>query len=148
MARKISAPLLWIALLTGIFGLVISLDVMAADDDKPDPTEDAAEVLDGFVRTGEMRRCLGLRQIREIRPLDDHYFLVRVGVADFYLNQVRGRCRGAARGSNRIQYTTSLAQLCRNELINVVDNLSNIFVGSCSLGSFERLEKKPEPEEN
>ena len=118
----------------------------ALADDDGEMSAKVAEELAGFERTGETRNCLSLSRIDQIKPLDDHYFLVRVGVNDYYLNEVRGRCTGAGRFSNRLQYTTSLSQLCRNEIIRVVDNTSGFTVGSCGLGSFERLEKKPDAE--
>ncbi|NOX81661.1 MAG: hypothetical protein GXP06_01450 [Alphaproteobacteria bacterium] len=100
-----------------------------------------------FERTGDYQTCLGLRRINQINPLDERNFLVRVGVNQYYLNKVSGNCNGADRSFNRIQYTTSISQLCRNEIISVVDNTSGFFVGSCSLGDFERLEKKPDDAE-
>lgn len=101
----------------------------------------AAERLAEFDRTGEVESCLGLRRISQITPLDNHHFLVRAGLNDYYLNEVSGSCSGAARAGNRLQYTTSLSQLCRNEIITVVDNSNGFTVGSCGLGGFERLEK-------
>lgn len=103
----------------------------------------AAERLAEFDRTGDMRTCLSLRSIDQIKPLDESHFLVRVGVNDYYLNEIPGRCSGADNSFNRLQYTTSLSQLCRSEIISIVDNTSGFTVGSCGLGSFERLEKKP-----
>lgn len=108
--------------------------------------ETSAEVeakLAEFERTGDMRSCLNLRSIDQIKPLNENLFLVRVGVNDYYLNEVSGRCSGADSSFNRLQYTTSLNQLCRNEIIRVVDNSTGFTIGSCGLGSFERLEKKP-----
>jgi Family of unknown function (DUF6491) len=100
-----------------------------------------------FEQTGDYQTCLGLRQINQIKALDEHNFLVRVGVNQYYLNKVSGRCNGADNTFNRLQYTTSMSQLCRNEIISVVDNTAGFFVGSCSLGDFERLEKKPDDAE-
>lgn len=110
-------------------------------------TQAAQERLADFERTGEMRSCLNLRSISQITPLDDRHFLVRAGVNDYYLNVVSGRCAGAGRFSNRLQYTTSLSQLCRSEIINVVDNSTGFVMGSCGLGSFERLVEKVEEDE-
>lgn len=107
----------------------------------------AEERLAAFDRTGEERTCLSLRAVNRITPLDERNFLVRVGVSDYYLNETNGRCGGADSTFNRLQYTTSLSQLCRNEIIRVVDNSTGFTVGSCSLGSFERLEEKPKDDE-
>ncbi len=118
-----------------------------AASDNNEISERAAKRLAEFDRTGEVDSCLNLRQINQITALDDHRFLVRVGANRYYLNEVKGRCSGAARTSTRLQYTTSHSQLCRNEIISVVDNTAGFTVGSCGLGGFERLEKKPPAEE-
>lgn len=125
----------------------IAATTPAIADDEP-MSEEAAERLAEFERTGEKLNCINIRSISQITPLDERYFLVRVGVGRFYLNEVRGRCNNADRGFNRLQYTTSLSRLCRNEIINVVDNNQGFIVGSCGLGSFERLERIPEEEED
>lgn len=107
-------------------------------------SEAAAERLADFERTGETESCLPLRSIDQIKPLDERHFLVRAGVNDYYLNEVSGRCNSAHRSNYRLQYTTSLSQLCRLEIIEVVDNSTGFTAGSCSLGDFERLEKVEE----
>ena len=104
-------------------------------------SEETAARLAEFERTGEMDACLSLRSLN-ITPLDERHFLVREGVSRFYLNEVNGNCSGAGRANNRLQYRTSLSQLCSNQIISVVDNSTGITVGSCSLNDFERLEKK------
>lgn len=104
-------------------------------------SEDAAARLAEFDRTGERRSCLPLRRINQITAIDDRNFLVRVGTNDYYLNELRSRCNGAARSFNRIQYTTSTGSLCRNEIITVVDNSTGFTVGSCGLSDFEKLEQ-------
>lgn len=119
-----------------------------ASVERAEISPEAEERLADFERTGEMRTCLNLRAISQIDPLDERHFLVRVGLNDYYLNEISGRCSGAGRFNNRIQYTTSISQLCRNEIITIVDNTTGFTVGSCGLGSFERLiEKRDEEEE-
>ncbi len=106
-------------------------------------SEKVAAKLAEFEPTGETTACLSTTRIRSIDALDDKRFLVRVGVSDYYLNEVSGRCSGASRAGNRLQYTISTGQLCRNEIIEVVDNTSGFTAGSCGLGSFQELMKKP-----
>ena len=105
--------------------------------------EKAAKKLDRFERTGETTDCLAGSTIDDIDPITDELFLVRVGVNTYYLNEVSGSCNGASRSFSRLQYTTSTPQLCRLQIVSVYDNSSNFFVGSCSLGSFEKLKEKP-----
>ncbi len=106
-------------------------------------SERAAKRLAEFERTGEVRSCLNITRINSITPLDDYHFLVRVGVNEYYLNEV-SRCSGAGNIGNRIQYEISTSQLCRNQIVTVVDNTSGIIAGSCGLGGFERLIEKTE----
>ena len=125
-------------------GALIALSPAGSMVAAEEMSDEAAQKLERFEQTGETRSCLGLRRISQITPLDDHLFLVRVGANEYYLNEVNGRCSGASRSFNRLQYKTSIGQLCRNEIIRVVDNSSGISVGSCGLGSFERLQEKTE----
>lgn len=113
---------------------------MASAVSAQDMTEAAAERLAQYERTGETRSCVNLSQVRSIRPLDDHHFLVEMSNRDMYLNVVRGRCQNAARSTTRLQYSVPSNQLCRGEIVNVVDNgPPNMQVGGCGLGNFERL---------
>ncbi len=106
----------------------------------------AAERLANYTQTGETTTCLSLRSIRSIKALDEKHFLVTTRNKEAYLNVVSAKCNNAHRANFRIEYTTSQSQLCRHEIIRVVDNSSGIASGSCSLGDFERLEKKADPE--
>ncbi len=132
-----------------IFGVAVLACASAAcaSTDSYEMSEEAAARLAEFDRTGEYRSCLGLRQISQIKALDERTFLVRVGVNDYYLNQLSSSCTGADNSFNRLQYTTSQSQLCRNEIITVVDNTTGFTVGACGLNDFERLEPKVEDEE-
>ncbi len=124
------------------------LAACATTDGDDGMSEAAARRLAAFERTGQTVNCLPVRNISQITPLDDRHFLVRQGVSQYYLNIVNGRCRNADRPSNRIQYTTTIATLCQNEIISVVDNIQGFFVSSCSLGEFERLERKERGEDS
>ncbi len=128
-----------------LFG-TLSLGACATtvSDEKADK---AAERLAEFEATGERTSCLSLRRITSITPLDDKTFLVRAG-NDYYVNKVSGRCAGADSNFNRLQYRLNVAQLCRNEIVTVVDNTQGFTVGSCGLNDFERLEKKEPPSDD
>lgn len=130
-------------LFTGVLALGACASASTAESKT---SERAAERLAEFDRTGEVTNCLSTRQINSITALDDYHFLVRVGLNKYYLNEV-SRCSGAASNFNRLQYNLHGSQLCRNEIIRVVDNSSGFTVGSCGLGGFERLTKKVEKAE-
>ncbi len=133
--------LLGFVLLAGFVATAPSAAIEKGDE--PPISDKVKEKLAAFERTGETVSCIGIRQIDEIKPLDDYRFLVRAG-NDYYLNMVSGRCSRAASAFTRIEYTTSLSQLCRNEIIRVVDNSQGFEAGGCGLGDFERLKKKEE----
>lgn len=124
--------------LSGFSLLVFVASCASADSGGSTLTAEAAEALSKYERTGETRSCMSTTQISAINPLDAHHFLVRVGVSKYYLNETSG-CRGAGRAFNRIQYEVSGGQLCRNQIVQVVDNSSGFIVGSCGLGEFEEL---------
>lgn len=138
-----------IRLLAGAFAGVAIAAAGCATTPVERVDEGAAKLLAQYDRTGEVTSCLGIREISSIRPVTEKTFLVRVGANQYYVNDISGRCSGATMSGNRLQYSTSLSQLCRNEIIHVVDNANGFNVGSCGLGSFEKLKKKPdaEPEE-
>lgn len=104
-----------------------------------EPTERAAERLAQYEATGETRNCISTSRIGSMIALDDNHFLVEVRGGDVLLNRVRGRCNQAASGFTRMEYRVSGTQLCRNDIINIVDNSSGLWSGSCSLSDFEVL---------
>jgi hypothetical protein len=108
--------------------------------------EAAAEKLAQYERTGDMTTCLGVRQISSITAVDERTLLVQTGVNDYYVSDLKSDCNGATRNSTRFEYSTSTGQLCRGEIIRIVDNGAGFLTGSCGMGSFERLAKKPAAE--
>ncbi|GGB74786.1 DUF6491 family protein [Glycocaulis alkaliphilus] len=113
---------------------------MASAVSAQDMSDAAAERLAQFERTGETRTCVNLTQVRSIQPLDDSHFLIEMRNRDTYLNVVNGRCSRAASSSTYLQYSITGSQLCRGEIVNVIDNGGQgMLSGSCSLGGFERL---------
>lgn len=106
------------------------------------PSEEAAERLAEFERTGETRNCLQLRRIDSIKPLDEKYFLIETYGDGRYLNVVNGRCSQADSAFTFLEYDTSTSSLCANEIIRVRTQNDGGVIGSCSLSRFERLEPK------
>jgi len=104
-------------------------------------SERAAERLAQFEATGETENCLRTTRIQSITALDDRHLLVRASGNNYYLNKVSGKCSGAHWAGSRLQYTITTGQLCRNEIITVVDNATGITEGSCGLNGFEKLER-------
>lgn len=104
-----------------------------------EPTERAAERLAQYEATGETRTCISTSRIGSMIALDDNHFLIEVRGGEVLLNRVRGRCNQAASAFTRMEYRVTGSQLCRNDIINIVDNSSGLWSGSCSLGDFEVL---------
>lgn len=109
----------------------------SADEDPADTGLEAA--LAGFERTGEVRNCVNTRRIEAIDPIDETHWLVEMRNGETYLNVVRGGCHDAESPFTRLQYSLTGSQLCRGEIIRVIDNSSDFLRGSCSLGEYELL---------
>jgi len=93
-----------------------------------------------FAETGETRSCLSTTRIRNITPLDDSRWLVTTRGGDTYLNEVSRGCFGAASAFSYIEYRVPGGQLCRGEIIRVVDQSAQTVRGACGLGEYQRLE--------
>ncbi len=121
---------------TGICAGVLAA-LGAASAGVPDST-----ALDRFDSTGETVACISARSF-DIKAVDESTFLFKVGVGDFYVNRTRNACNGATSRFVRIDVILFGSQLCSGEILKVVEQRSGIFQGSCSLGDFEKLNKKP-----
>ena len=109
-----------------------------------EPVNDSAAArLAGMQRAGDKQTCLNLALINEITAVDEKTLLIRSGANNWYVSDLSTRCRGVVSRGNRIEYTTSLSQLCRNDILRIVDNVNGFLTGSCAMGSFERLAEKP-----
>ncbi|MCH8489990.1 MAG: DUF6491 family protein [Oceanicaulis sp.] len=118
---------------------VIALGLSAAAHSQS--TQERADArLAQFTETGESRSCLSTTRIRSITPLDDSRWLVTTRGGDTYLNEVSRGCFGASSPFSYIQYRIPGGQLCRCEIIRVVDTSSNMSRGACGLGEYQRLE--------
>jgi len=104
----------------------------------------AAQELSKYQETGETKNCVSTNLIRSMDAIDDKNILVKLNNGEVWLNAVSGKCSGAGSASTYLQYTTSIGQLCRNDIIHVVDNSGGFMVGSCGLNEFQKLEKAPE----
>jgi len=102
-----------------------------------------AEILGKYKPTGETLSCLPVRQIDSMKFVEDSVILVETHSGKVYFNQTSNDCNGA-RANTFIAYSTTGPTLCRNEIVRVIDNSSGAFMGSCAIGSFDRVEKKTE----
>ena len=102
-----------------------------------------SSALDRFERTGEKVNCVSMRSTN-ITPIDETRLLFRVGTSDYYLNETRGRCNDIDSNFTRIDIRLFGPQLCSLEILQIVDQQTGTFLGSCSVGEFEKLKKKPD----
>ena len=109
---------------------------------EPEMSVAAAEELGAYELTGEIRDCLGVRRIDQIEPLDERFWMVETVNGDMYLNRVGPGCNGADSSFTYLQYDIPTSQLCRGEIIRVIENGSNQVTGSCGLGDYERLQPR------
>ena len=109
----------------------------AADEGGAEEELEAA--LAGFERSGEFRRCVNTRTIESIDTIDETHWLVEMRTGETYLNIVHGRCNDADSPFTALQYSLTSTQLCRGEIVRVIDTSSDFIRGSCSLGEYELL---------
>ena len=105
----------------------------------PEPSAEAAETLAAFERTGATRSCLNTRTIETIEPLDERFWLIETRGGPTYLNEVGPGCFGADRAFTYLAYETPTGQLCRSEIVRVIDDGTRTARGSCGLGDFQAL---------
>lgn len=118
-------------------GLVMSLS------STPSFAGDMPKGLGGYELEGSTMSCVSTRSIKRTTALDDRHILFEMSGKKKYLNRLRGRC--ARLGfEDSFAYKTVGSRLCSGEIITVLHDGDP--GGSCSLGVFERIEKKERSE--
>lgn len=108
-----------------------------------EPAEET-DALDGFVETGDTVNCVSMRSTG-IDVIDENRLLFKVG-SRRYVNETKGSCERADSSFNRIEARLFQPRACTGDIFSVVDNQTGAFLGSCSLGEFRALAKKPKAE--
>lgn len=124
--------------------LSASLVMTGAALSQSDAMDETPFVPEGYELTGESRSCLSLTRIDTIDTVNESAWLVTTKNRDTYLTRVGRGCRSATRPFTYISYSVPGSQLCRGEIVSVMDQGSNTVVGSCSIGEFEELAQRPE----
>lgn len=121
-------------------------NVDAVNDTTSQLSARAEKTLARFEPTGETLNCVPTRRIRDIKPLSDELFLVRVGTSKYYLNRPTSACAEATRDSSSINYVIDgVPNLCRGETVTVTSNrpgTAGLTLGGCGLGVFEEVREK------
>ncbi len=94
-----------------------------------------------YQATGERRQCISTRRMPHSVVIDDStIFFSGLGKRG-YMNRLARNCPKLA-FENRFAYQTIGTQLCKSEIITVLDSYGSPW-SSCALGDFEVWEKKP-----
>lgn len=125
-----------------LLAIMVLSSAVSADDEKLSRGEKRlADIMAKYEKTGEIKQCVNLRRLRESKVIDDRTIFFRGIGKTGYLNKLNGRCIGLVR-EERFSYSTTINQLCRGEILTVLDNFGRSW-GSCAIGEFEELTKKP-----
>lgn len=123
--------------------LVLATGATASDDDKDMTRAEKrlAGVMEKYESTGETRNCVSLRFLRDSTIIDDQTIFFKGVGKKAYINRMPHRCARLS-AEERFAYRTSIGQLCRSDIITVLDSFGREW-GSCGLGEFEEMQKKP-----
>ena len=120
-------------------GALVLQACAAGPQGEPEMSPEAAATLAEYTPTGETLSCLNTRRIDRIEPLDERHWLIETTGGDTYLNVVSNGCNGADSDFTYLSYEIPTGQLCRGEIVRVLDRGSDIVSGSCGLGEYQAL---------
>jgi hypothetical protein len=124
-----------------------ALAVLAGCTGTPSPSEEAAaarrvaraetELADALKgkTAGKPVSCVNLRDLRSTKTIGDRTLIYEVSSRLAYRNDPAGGCPASAAGRTLITRTPS-TQLCRGDIVRVVDLTAGFDVGTCLLGDF------------
>lgn len=124
---------------------LVGTSAQAFGDDKP--SAEVEKLKKQYIFTDKKKRCINTRLIRSTRAIDDKNILFTLNGSTFYLNEMERKCP-RLKFEDRFTYTLrGTTQLCDVDIITVLDSFMNSF-GSCGLGKFRVLEKKPKDKQD
>jgi hypothetical protein len=89
--------------------------------------------------TGEARNCILSRSNVRTVPAGETVLMFRTGANGWFRNDLRGSCPRMGDGRVLVFRNTG-SQYCELDTFQVVDTLSRINYGACSLGKFTPVE--------
>lgn len=125
-----------LTLRTAVWVALASVGVAHAQSDSE---PEGGALPQGYELSGDTRQCLMATQIDTIDPITEAAWLVTAQGGKVYLNRPQGMCASATRHFTYMQYNIHGGQLCRGEIVRILDQVSHAIQGSCSLGVFEEL---------
>ena len=84
---------------------------------------------------GPPQSCLSILSANDMKVVDENTILYFHG-STTYRNDPPGGCPGIGRPGNAMVTHPTSSQLCRGDIVQVVDTSSGIFAGSCVMGDF------------
>lgn len=98
-------------------------------------------IMERYEATGESEACIPMRRLGSSIVFDDQTIFFEGRGKRGYLNKLPAKCIGLAR-EERFAYANSFGSLCRGDIITVLDSFGRAW-GSCGVGHFEEMVKKP-----
>lgn len=89
--------------------------------------------------TGEPRNCIPNRSGVSTRPAGDSVLMFRASASSWFRNELRSRCP-SLRDDRVLVFRSSTSQHCELDPFDIVDPVSRINFGTCSLGRFTPVE--------
>lgn len=111
---------------------VAAMPAMAAE--KKERTDPAS-----LKATGEARNCINSRSNVSSVPAGDKVLMFRSGANTWFRNDLRASCPRMGDGRTLV-FRSGTSQYCELDTFEVVDTLSRINYGVCSLGKFTPVE--------
>ena len=112
--------------------------VMAQDKEGPVALKDHPD-LEGYTATGEVKRCIGSREMRGTNILDNWTMRFRAGGGKYYVSRLTKECRRLDFYQSYIRETHG-GSLCAREFIYVLEGGSASPV-PCQMGEFHEYTK-------
>jgi hypothetical protein len=81
-------------------------------------------------------KCLPSFRTNDMTIIDDNTILFREGRRRVYRNDPPGGCSPMGRGGYALVTHSLAGEMCRGDIVRVVDLSSQMMTGSCSLGDF------------
>ena len=128
-----------IPLLTLLASAAIGGGVTAATGPEPGHQADLARILGDTVERPAVA-CVNLRNLGGNRTVGDA-IVFGGGMRRIYVNRPPGGCPDLTHGRSLTLRTTS-GQVCRGDIVTVVDRLSGTSFGGCGLGDFTPYDRR------
>ena len=106
--------------------------------------ERRARLMEKYESTGHTETCVPMRTLRQSVIFDNQTIFFESTGRRAFINHLPNKCAGLLR-EQRFAYANSFGSLCRGQIITILDNFGRSW-GSCGLGEFEELKKKPKDE--